>query len=134
VHDSATVVMLESSGGAEVGNPDRTDVTTGMVVLVTAEDGTTKEYTITTDPTGITVINAEAIEVFPNPARSILYISNTSAFGQVRITSITGQTVELFEVTENSMQLDVSGYDAGVYFLQLESETSGSVVKKFIKK
>ncbi len=46
VHENATVKMLDGSGGAEVGNPDRTDVATGMVVLVTAEDESTMEYAI----------------------------------------------------------------------------------------
>jgi hypothetical protein len=40
----------------------------------------------------------------------------------------------MFEITGNSLQLDISGYDAGVYFLLLEREGSGTIVRKFIKK
>jgi hypothetical protein len=134
VDEKATVKMLNGPGGSEVASPDRTDVATGMVVLVTAEDGTTMEYAITTDPTGIDRFNADAIAIYPNPANGVLNISNAAAFGQVRITSITGQTIDVIEVTVNNLQIDISGYDAGVYFLQLESEASGSIVKKFIKK
>jgi hypothetical protein len=126
--------MLDGPGGSEVGSPDRTKVATGMVVLVTAEDGTTKEYAITTDPTGIDRFNADAIAVYPNPANGVLNISNAAAFERVRITGITGQTIDVFEVTMNSLQLDISGYDAGIYFLRLESGANGSIVKKFIKK
>jgi hypothetical protein len=134
VHDLATVVMLESSGGNEIGDPVGTDVATGMAVLVTAEDGTTREYAITTDPAGIERYNAGAIAIYPNPAQRILNISHTAAFEKVRITSITGQTIGMFEITGNSLQLDISGYDAGVYFLLLEREGSGTIVRKFIKK
>jgi hypothetical protein len=134
VDAKASVKMLDGPGGSEVGSPDRTKVATGMVVLVTAEDGTTKEYAITTDPTGIDRFNADAIAVYPNPANGVLNISNAAAFERVRITGITGQTIDVFEVTMNSLQLDISGYDAGIYFLRLESGANGSIVKKFIKK
>jgi hypothetical protein len=134
VQDSASVVMLESSGGAEVGNPDRTDVATGMVVLVTAEDGTTMEYAITTAPSGIRSLNADAISVYPNPASGILNISNTAVFTRAVIASITGQTIEVIDVVSNSLVLDISGYDAGLYMISLESAEYGSVIKKFIVK
>ncbi len=134
VNEKASLAVLDGPGGSEVTNPDRTDVTSAMVVLVSAEDGTTMEYAITTDPTGMGRFNAEMIDVYPNPANGILNISNTAAFELVKITNITGQTIDVVDVTGNNLQLDISGYDAGVYFLRLESEASGSVVKKFIKK
>ncbi|MFO7670715.1 MAG: sugar-binding protein [Bacteroidales bacterium] len=134
VNEKATLQVLDGPGGSEVTNPDRTDVATDMVVLVTAEDGSTMEYTITTDPTGIGRLNGEVIDVYPNPSHGILNISNIAAFELVKITNITGQTIHVEEVTGNNMQLDISGYDAGVYFLRLENDASGSIVKKFIKK
>jgi hypothetical protein len=134
VQDSATVMIIESSGGSEVGNPDRTDVATGMVVVVTAEDGTVKEYAITTDATGISTLNAESIALYPNPASEILNISNTSPFARVEIANVTGQSIEIIQVTSNNTQVDVSGYDAGIYFLILESQEYGNVIRKFVKK
>jgi hypothetical protein len=134
VHDSATVVMLESSGGAEVGNPNRTNVATGMVVEVTAEDGTTREYAIATGPTSIHTINAESIAVYPNPASEVLHINNVAVFDRIEVANITGQIVDILDVTANELLLDISKYDAGIYFLSLESGKYGTVVKKFVKR
>ncbi|MEN8156844.1 MAG: sugar-binding protein [Bacteroidota bacterium] len=134
VDEKATVAMLESSGGAEVADPDRTKAATGMVVLVTAEDGTTMEYAITTDPTAVKSLNAEHIDVYPNPAYGMLNISNATAFERVAVTSITGQTVEVVDVTSDHLTVDLSGYAAGVYFLNFEHAGYGSVTRKFIKR
>jgi hypothetical protein len=134
VQDSATVAILEGSGGAEVGNPDRTDVANGMVVKVTAEDGTTKEYAILTGTTSVHTINAESIAVYPNPASEILNISNIETFDRIEIANITGRIVDIVDVNANMLSLDISRYDAGIYFLSLESKEYGSVVKKFVKR
>jgi hypothetical protein len=134
VQDSATVVMLVGSGGAQVGNPDRTDVADGMVVKVTAEDGTTKEYPIATGPTGIHTINAESIAVYPNPASDVLNISNIAVFDRIEVANITGRIIDILDVTANDLLIDISNYDAGIYFLSLESKEYGNVVKKFVKK
>jgi hypothetical protein len=133
VQDSATVVMLEGSGGNEIGNPNRTDVATGMVVKVTAEDGTTKEYLIETGTTSVRTIDAESIAVYPNPASDILNINNIAVFDRIEIANITGKIMDIVDVNADMLRLDVSRYDAGIYFLSLESREHGNIVKKFVK-
>ncbi|WP_164968212.1 hypothetical protein [Clostridium tetani] len=44
--DKATVEILDAKGGSAAADQDSTDVTAKMVIQVTAEDGTTAEYTI----------------------------------------------------------------------------------------
>lgn len=46
VSDKARVDILVESGGAAVGDPSTREVAVGMVILVTADDGTTAEYGI----------------------------------------------------------------------------------------
>lgn len=46
VSDFATVEILDGTGGSAVTDQDTTDVTATMVIEVTAQDGTTAEYTI----------------------------------------------------------------------------------------
>lgn len=133
VQELATVKILESSGGAEVGNPDRTDMATGMVVEVTAESETTMEYTISV-VTGVRSLNAESIALYPNPALEVLNISNTGIFERMTISGITGQTIQIIEVRSDNLMLDISEYEPGVYFINLESFEHGRVVKKFVKK
>ncbi len=95
------------AGGAEVGNPDRTNVATGMVVKVTAEDGTTKEYAIATGETGVRAINAERIAVYPNPASGVLNISNIAVFDRIEVANITGRIIDILDVTANDLLLDI---------------------------
>jgi hypothetical protein len=134
IQDSATAVMLVNSGGAEVGNPDRTDVANGMVVQVTAEDGTVKEYAILTGTTSVRNIDAESIAVYPNPASEVLNIGNIEVFDRIEIANITGKIIDIVDVTSNNLILDISDYDAGIYFISLESKEHGGVVKKFVKR
>jgi len=122
VHDSATVVMIESSGGNEVSNPDMTDVVTGMVVEVTAEDGTTVEYAVSTDPTSISDNHAESIVVYPIPAYDNIIIQTTiSGEFTIIITSVNGQLLYSDKIEGPSHQIDLSSFDKGLYFITVRS-------------
>ena len=79
-------------------------------------------------------LNADAISVYPNPASEILHISNTGIFETITIANIMGQTMDVIHVVSNSLVLDISGYDTGLYMISLESAEDGSVIKKFIVK
>ena len=102
-----------------------------MPVLDSLEDRLTCKYG---NPDTGKSLNADAISVYPNPASEILNISNTGIFKSITIANITGQTIEVIDVVSNSLQLDISGYDAGLYMISLESVEYGNVIKKFIVK
>ena len=69
------------------------------------------------------------IEVFPNPATSILKINATEPIKTIAIFNFIGQTI--FEALPNSetTELDVSKLPAGLYFIKI----NGTDVRKFIK-
>lgn len=50
VSNKATAAVLDSTGGAEVADPANTVVSDTMVIKVTAEDGSSREYTIVLVP------------------------------------------------------------------------------------
>ena len=122
VHDSATVLMLDSSGGNAVSNPDMTDVVTGMVVKVTAEDVTTVEYAVSTDPTSISANHAESVVVYPIPAYDNIIIQTTiSGEFTINITSVNGQLLYSDKMVGPSHQIDLSSFDKGLYFITISS-------------
>ncbi|MEE9461898.1 MAG: T9SS type A sorting domain-containing protein, partial [Bacteroidales bacterium] len=122
VHDSATVLILDSSGGNAVSNPDMTDVVTGMVVKVTAEDGTTVEYAVSTDPTSISANHAESIVVYPIPAYDNIIIQTTiSGEFTIKITSVNGQLLYSDKIEGPTHQIDLSSFQKGLYFITISS-------------
>jgi hypothetical protein len=72
---------------------------------------------------------------YPNPANSVVNISNNEniLLTDINITDINGRTVKTFNALNTSeTQINVSDLNAGVYFLNITSD-SGNAVKKFIK-
>jgi len=72
------------------------------------------------------------IKVYPNPANTVLYISNSSTYSinSLQITDLQGKTVK--QVNKNTSQLDISNLESGVYFVKILTD-KGSLVKKIIK-
>ncbi|MEM0517643.1 MULTISPECIES: T9SS type A sorting domain-containing protein [Aequorivita] len=70
--------------------------------------------------------------VFPNPAQNKLIIhSAIHNFESVSITDINGRIV-MNSVNNNSKEIDVSNFNAGMYFITIQS-SEGNITKKFIK-
>ncbi len=73
---------------------------------------------------------ADGIAVFPNPARDILNITSTTDITHVTIMNYVGQVVYNQKVVEdNDLQLNVAGYETGVYMVKVET-TAGILIKK----
>jgi len=72
------------------------------------------------------------IKVHPNPANTILYITNTSAYiiNLIEIYDVMGRVAK--KEQENKSQLDISQLQAGVYFVKIITD-KGELVKKIIK-
>jgi hypothetical protein len=72
------------------------------------------------------------LELWPNPATENVFIRlpnekiNTGKPIIGKISSIAGQTIQVFEIftEENSINLNVSGWEKGVYILELSSSSS----------
>ena len=100
-------------------------------VIVTAEDGTTTAaYTLTFNvATGISNANANLFSVYPNPARDQITIEGPRTNVQeVRILNITGKVVKKITVNGDRMQVDVSDFNPGYYFIM-----AGNKAFKFVK-
>jgi hypothetical protein len=76
------------------------------------------------------------IKIYPNPASDILNISNDYNFktANFKIINTLGQEIKLnyIELDDNTISVDVSGLQRGVYYLSFEKD-SKITTKKFIK-
>jgi len=88
----------------------------------TAQLLATDEFLIETDVT-----------IFPNPTSDILQVDGNN-ISRIQVYSVTGQELANSDHTnENSVQLDVSAYPEGMYFLKVFNSNQASNTLKFIK-
>ena len=61
------------------------------------------------------------IRIYPNPAKDFIKLSAVSyQLSAVRVYSYLGMLVEEIETCSNEMEIDVSNYNPGLYFLNIE--------------
>jgi hypothetical protein len=67
----------------------------------------------------------ESIHIFPNPSNGALTIQDIPAGGNetahLKIYNTLGQTVYSQGIKTTAVQLDLSGYEKGIYFIQILS-------------
>lgn len=76
------------------------------------------------------VTSGNAIQVYPNPASSTLFIENVSETSNVSFTSLLGATAQVSSNGNGSY--DISGLTQGVYFVTVETEGE-TFTKRFVK-
>lgn len=90
-------------------------------IVVTAENGVTKEYAIsfTLDPTSTYPADIKAFKIYPNPAISAITIQRISGEteAEIRIVSISGQVLIYSKLTNIIQTIDVSQLNQGIYIL-----------------
>ncbi|MBN2174223.1 MAG: choice-of-anchor J domain-containing protein [Bacteroidales bacterium] len=73
------------------------------------------------------------IRVYPNPATDNFFIDKqVEGFNSVRLLTVSGLTVAIYELTGNSEWIDVSGLQKGMYFVAFTDPNKGTVTKKLI--
>lgn len=83
------------------------------------------------DDLGLSDMNMASIQVFPNPTGGIVTISMSVSSAKLTITDALGKIHAVGQVN-NGQQVDLSGYETGVYFLLIETET-GKALKRIVK-
>jgi len=73
-------------------------------------------------------LNDNSMVVFPNPANSIVHIS-AKQIESIKIFNVAGQLLRNLEVDKDNVQLDVSHYQSGIYYLQVKT-SEGLVTRK----
>jgi hypothetical protein len=78
---------------------------------------------------GIGELNADAFQIFPNPADELVNIKSTYQLKTVTVLNNSGQVVIEKEVDADSYQLKVSKLEGGIYYIKLKT-SEGFVLRK----
>jgi hypothetical protein len=64
------------------------------------------------------------IKIYPNPTSDILHIESGETMKKIRLSSLLGELVSEFFVNEENYLMDVSGFQDGIYFVEVETITN----------
>ena len=84
------------------------------------------------DNTDVNEIAAQNVKVYPNPASSVINIEGIDNYNNldVKIVNVQGQVVK--EVS-NTLEINVSDINTGVYFIKIDLDGQQSIQKIVIK-
>ncbi|MCL2596870.1 MAG: choice-of-anchor J domain-containing protein [Paludibacter sp.] len=108
------------------------------IYVAFVHDNCTNEFVMKLDDISVDIViglndnTANNITVYPNPVSSTFVITN-AAGSRAKIYDVSGKTVLELPVQDAYQTVDISNVSAGVYFLELQGQTSKSTVK-LIKK
>jgi hypothetical protein len=125
----ATVIVTNATDVTSVDAAART-----TQIEITAEDGVTKlTYDIVFNVLGTSVadLNLDKLNIYPNPASSMLYISHAAKIDRIEIFNIAGSKV--YSQMNINDAIDVSGLKAGLYFISVLDANNNNIVRRFIK-
>ena len=73
--------------------------------------------------------NNNKLRVFPNPAKDMLYLTNIPSGSEIRINNLPGKIVYKYEAKQTELEIDISGWVEGVYFLTVSGNKNTKTVK-----
>jgi hypothetical protein len=74
------------------------------------------------------------VKVFPNPANELLMIESDKPIRSIQLFSVNGSEVYNRQINQqNSLQLDVSRFENGMYLMKVEFIDGNQNIKRFIK-
>jgi hypothetical protein len=103
-------------------------------ILVTAQDGATKTYTVTVTravATGIDDVTVNRLSVYPNPVKTSLFIKSELSVEKVEIYDLQGKQMVTGRI-ENGRSINVSRLPKGAYLFKVYTD-KGVAVNKFVK-
>jgi len=102
----------------------------GLLLQITDEAGNYAQYQ-DTPVLGMNDLYTLDIVLYPNPTQDVLFIaSETAVIEEIAIYDLNGQLV--LEEAEDLSKVNVSKFQAGLYFVEITSE-EGRAIQKFIK-
>ena len=86
---------------------------------------------VTIDCLGINNIQTASFEIFPNPASGKVIIKGTG-LSRVELFDLQGRKLAGYNNIKDNLQINVSNYESGTYFVKMYSENNQTVTKRLI--
>jgi hypothetical protein len=77
-------------------------------------------------------IENEVVRFHPNPTKGDVFITSKQALKHIEVTNILGQTLISHALNTLETQINLSSFDAGSYFINLQTD-DGKVIKRVVK-
>jgi hypothetical protein len=71
--------------------------------------------------------------VYPNPTAGKVYINSNQEINSIAIVDFLGKQLFSKKVAPNELNIDVSSFKSGIYFIKISSKNGKVVLKKLIK-
>ena len=81
---------------------------------------------------GIKEHSSFAVALYPNPSSDVINLSSDKKLSQLRVISASGQVVLNQELSGQSIRIDVSHLNAGIYLVNLVSEDGSQASRRFV--
>lgn len=95
--------------------------------------GNENQRFVIVDVTSISENGVEGMMIYPNPAKDFVKVSAISGqLSVVRIYNYLGILIDEIEINSDEVEINISDYNSGVYFFNVETE-NGNVTKKVVK-
>lgn len=123
--DSINVASMLSSGTYSLNADDSVSITFALIAAKSKyelEQQAEALRKLFIAETNLVLDAGTKLNVFPNPAKNLLYIENTSGIGaRFTLYNSSGMVVKTMELHKPLQQVELDGLPAGLYFVYLES-------------
>jgi hypothetical protein len=108
--------------------------TTSLVYTVVAQDGSTKNYTVTVTKGAVDIKTptVSSLTVFPNPANEFLVFGTDNDISSIKVYSISGQLVLEQKLDKHINKIDIRALETGLYVAVLQT-SEGLMTCRFVK-
>ncbi len=127
--------MKKNAGATVTGDTGEQALMVGanpFTITVTAEDGTTKVYTVTVtraeSPVGIEQVSAEGVQIYPNPVTDHFRVKGITRPTVVSVYTLQGK-LQLQRKVQADEYISAGSLPSGIYLIRVEG-TTFKVVKK----
>ena len=136
-----TINAIANNSAATVNGIGKQSVSVGVNkfdIEVIAEDGTKITYSVTVNrPTGVGVenISANQLTIYPNPAKSEIFIKTELPIKKIEICDMSGRIAETWHASSlqnDILKISVSSLSKGIYMVRVYTD-SGLVTEKVVK-
>ena len=81
---------------------------------------------------GLEEVKLEGIKLYPNPTKGLLEIEAVNSVNQIKLYNLIGQELLTKKGTASRLNLDLTTFESGFYFLKIDTD-KGTGVYKIVK-